>query len=327
MLIRSLRVRVILGSLLWTAGLLGLSHMASLLLMRHFRTWVFTMHNGGILGTAFVLLLFAGLTGLRSGLSPFSRLRERLTAVRQGKAARVDGDYPNEVQPLVTDLNALLEHRERIMQRALATAGDLAHGLKTPLAVLAQEAANAATAGHEELARSLNEQVEKMRRQVEYHLAHARAAASGATPGARCDVAETAEGIRRTLQRLHRHRELSIELEIPGGQVVQCQKEDLEEMLGNLIDNACKWARGRVKVQSVHTGDTVTITVDDDGPGVPIAMREAVLRRGARADQAGAGSGLGLAIVRDLTEMYGGSITLGDGPLGGLRASVRLISA
>src|SRR6185436_19324593 len=142
------------------------------------------------------------------------------------------GAYPSEVQPLVDDLNALLEHRERAVARAVSKAGDLAHGLKTPLAVLAQEAERTEAAGHHDLAAAMSEQVERMRRQIEYHLAHARAAASGATAGARSVIAESAAGLSRTLLRLHADRGLTIAVETPAGHAVRCQREDLDEMLG-----------------------------------------------------------------------------------------------
>ena len=220
------------------------------------------------------------------------------------------------------------------MSRAVAKAGDLAHGLKTPLAVLAQEAERAAAAGQAELASAIDEQVERMRRQIEYHLAHARAAASGATPGARCDVRISAEGLARTLQRLHADRGISIAVDVAADRIVRCQREDLDEMLGNLLDNACKWARTRI-VLSIEPsaasgagpdagGDPVAILVDDDGPGLAAPMREAVLQRGVRADEAAPGSGFGLAIVREIADVYGGSIVLESSPLGGLRARLIL---
>jgi signal transduction histidine kinase len=322
---RSLRARVILGSLLWTAGLLFVSHLSAIALFNSSRIFRMSVHMGTVLTPIALLLMVAGLSGLRSGLSPFDRLRGKLASVRTGKAERVEGEYPNEVQPLVDDLNALLEHRERAVQRALATAGDLAHGLKTPLAVLAQEAERASAAGQTELANALGEQVDRMRRQVDYHLARARAA--GSSPGARSSVPDAAEAIRRTLLRLHVARGLQVELEIPSDQVARCQREDLEEMLGNLMDNACKWARRSIEVRSTQEGNTVVVTVDDDGPGVPVEMRQSVLRRGVRADEAGPGSGLGLAIVRDLAELYRGSLELGETASGGLRATLRLPAA
>jgi signal transduction histidine kinase len=163
-----------------------------------------------------------------------------------------------------------------------------------------------------------------MRRQIDYHLAHARAAASGATPGARCSVVESAEALARTLVRLHADRSLSIDVEVPSDHAARVQREDLDEMLGNLLDNACKWTRTRVVVTSVETEHDVVVTVDDDGRGLPDDARQAVLERGIRADERASGSGLGLAIVQDLVELYRGSISLGTSPMGGLRATLTL---
>jgi signal transduction histidine kinase len=325
MRIRSLRARVVVGSLLWTGGLLFAGHVGMLALASHFRFLRLSGHVGVLLMPLAILLMIAGLTGLRSGLSPFDRLRVKLAAVREGKAEKVEGEYLTEVQPLVNDLNALLEHRGRMVSKALATAGDLAHGLKTPLAVLAQEAERAAAEGRPELARALGEQVDRMRRQVDYHLARARAA--GAAPGARCGILQPAEAIRRTLLQLYAARGLSMELHIPAEQVVQCQREDLEEILGNLMDNACRFARMQVVVVSVVAEGMATVTVADDGPGVPATMRAAVLQRGVRADETVTGSGLGLAIVGELVESYGGTLQLGPSGSGGLCATVRLPAA
>src|SRR6185436_12197539 len=163
------------------------------------------------------------------------------------------------------------------VRRAVAKAGDLAHGLKTPLAVLAREAECAGAAGQTELAASIVQQVERMRRQVDYHLAHARAAASGATLGARCAIRESADGLARTLLRLHADRSLAIDVRVSPSHVARVQREDLDEMLGNLLDNACTWTRRQVVVDSVEADRIVRVTVDDDGPGLPAAMREAVL--------------------------------------------------
>jgi signal transduction histidine kinase len=260
-------------------------------------------------------------------LQTFAELRKRLAAVHDGRESRVGGAYPSEVQPLVDDLNALLAHREQRVREALAKAGDLAHGLKTPLAVLAQEAERAAADGHYERAATLAQQVDRMRRQVEYHLAHARAAASGALPGAHCAVAESAHGLARTLERLHAARALTIDVNVAADHAIRGQREDLDEMLGNLLDNACKYARTRVAISSQNGDGRVEIAVDDDGPGLPVAMRDAVLQRGVRADEAAPGSGFGLAIVRDLAALYGGSIALEASALGGLRARLTLPAA
>jgi signal transduction histidine kinase len=321
----SFRRRLIVGSLLWIVGLLAITTMVAIAFIHRYPHLVGYAHNAALVTFATVCL-FGGLSMVRRGLSPFSELRERLAAVHQGRDRRVEGRYPSEVQPLVDDLNALLEHRDQTVRRAIAKAGDLAHALKTPLAVLAHEAEVADGAGQGELAAVMRQQVERMRRQMDYHLAHARAAASGAAPGAHCAVLPSAEGLARTLLRLHAGRGLSIELAVDPAHAVRSEREDLDEMLGNLLDNACIWARSRIGIASAATGGGVAITVDDDGPGLDASMRDAVLQRGVRADQAAPGSGLGLAIVRDLAELYGGSITLSASPAGGLRARLELPS-
>jgi signal transduction histidine kinase len=320
---RSLRSQLIIGAVLWTAGTVVVITYLIPVLTRHFPHMQNVVHWTLMSVTAAIFIL-AGLSQVRSGLSPIRRLQDTHAAIRGGGSTRVDGAYPSEVQPLVNDLNALLENQERQVARAQAAAGDLAHGLKTPLALLGQEADRARAAGQIELAGAITQQVDRMRRQIDYHLAHARAAASGATLGARCPVKDTADGLARTLLRLHADRGLTIDVTVPADHVIRGQREDLEEMLGNLLDNACKWAKTRVTIGSVLEAEHVVILVDDDGPGLAASMRQAVLQRGVRADEAAPGSGFGLAIVRDLAELYDGSITLDGSPLGGLRARLRL---
>ena len=321
----SFRRRLMFGSLLWILGLLAITTAIGITLIHRYPHLVGLVHNSALVVFATVCLV-GGLSMVRHGLSPFNELRERLASVRDGRARRVDGHYPSEVQPVVDDLNALLDLRDQTVKRAIAKAGDLAHALKTPLAVLAHEAEVADGAGQGELAAVMRQQIERMRRQMDYHLAHARAAASGAAPGAHCSVLASAEGLARTLLRLHADRGLSIEVEADAAHVVRVEREDLDEMVGNLLDNACKWARSRIVIASASSGPAIVITVDDDGPGLEASMREAVLQRGVRADEAAPGSGLGLAIVRDLAELYGGSIALGPSPSGGLRARLQLPS-
>jgi signal transduction histidine kinase len=276
----------------------------------------------GIFAVAFVV---GGMFLVRKAVAPFRSLRASLSSVREGRSQRIEGDYPSEVQPLVNDLNALLDDRERAVARALATAGDLAHGLKTPLAVLAQEAEQAAAAGHHDLATTLGQQVERMQRQIDYHLARSRATASArAAPGFRCAVLPSVEGLVRTMRRLHAGRELMFDADVSPEHEIRGRREDLDEMLGNLLDNACKWARSRVAVSSSIDDARVVISVDDDGPGLDPSMRAQVLQRGVRADQQVRGSGLGLAIVRELAELYGGAVALETSPLGGTRARLEL---
>jgi signal transduction histidine kinase len=324
----SLRREVFVGALLWTAGLFVASGVVLTQVMLRVPDSPRLVHAPFLHWPAVTALaalcLALGLRRVRRGLYTVEQLRARLAAVHGGTESRVTGAYPAEVQPLVEDLNALLAGREDAVARAVARAGDLAHGLKTPLAVLSHEADRLAAAGQPALAATLREQVDRMRRQVDYHLAHARAAASGGAHASRSPVAEAIEGLARALRRLHAERGVEIAVEAPPTLMARVQREDLDELCGNVLDNACRFARRRVAVTGRVDGSHVVITVDDDGPGLAPALRDAVLRRGVRADETGPGSGLGLAIARDLCELYGGSIALGEAPAGGLRVTLRL---
>ncbi|MEO6221874.1 MAG: sensor histidine kinase [Vicinamibacterales bacterium] len=327
----SLRARVWLGAVLWTLGLLALAGMLLVQVMVRHPESPRVVHHVLLqvrpITALALILLVVGLLQISRGVSPVTQLRHRLSAIHRGHARRMDGDFPSEVQPLVDDLNALLVERDRVVERAQAKAGDLAHTLKTPLAILLQEADVADRAGQSAIAAAIRQQVDRMQRQMDYHLAHARAAASGAAPGTRCDVSEAAEGLARTLRRLYADRHLSITLAVPEGQAVRAEQADVEEMFGNLLDNACKWAASRVSLSAAPVGTALVITVDDDGIGVEDGLLESVLQRGVRADETAPGSGFGLAIVRDLAELYGGSIALSRSPLGGLRATLTLPAA
>lgn len=327
----SLRRRLLVGSVLWTIGMIVIASAAFSILMEksHISREVFARHLHGALQAHTVLLLavlclVAGAFRVRRGLRRIDDLQAGLVALQRGQGRKLEGEYPAEVQPLVDSLNTLLAHRDEAVQRAVGKAGDLAHGLKTPLAILTREAESAAATGHVELAASMRQQIERMQRQIDYHLAHARAAASGATPGTRTSVRASVDGLARAMHRIHADRSIEVRSECPAAHEVRVQREDLDEMLGNLLDNACKWARSRIVVNSVQDGAQVAVTVDDDGPGIAEDMRMAVLRRGVRADEATPGTGLGLAIVRDLAEVYGGSIALEQSPHGGCRAVLRL---
>lgn len=322
----SLRSRLLVAWALWTIGLFAVNGSIGALLLRVWPDARLFAHRGALLVVSVSCILVA-LWQFRMGLSPINQLRRRLGDVHHGREARVKGNYPAEVQPLVDDLNALLQHREAAMTRAQWTAGDLAHGLKTPLAVLAQASERAELEGRDELAATIGQQVTRMQRQVDYHLAHARSAASGATPGAHAVVGPALDGLSRTLQRLHASRRLGIDVDVPPTLAVLAQREDVEEIFGNILDNACKWARTRVVVSAVPRDGILTIRVDDDGCGLAPGLRQAVLERGVRGDQDEAGSGLGLAIARELIELHRGSLELADSPLGGLRVSVALPTA
>jgi signal transduction histidine kinase len=326
----SLRFRLAVGAALWSIGVFAASGAVMMHLFGTHPEIPNTVH--GIFAQTLQMIVVAavaltvGYVQMRRGFSPIAQLRARLADVQQGRERQLRGDYPTEVQPLVTDLNALLAARDASVSRAQAKAGDLAHGLKTPLAVLMQEADHARASGHHAMADTLTGELDRMRRQIDYHLAQARAGASAATAGTRADVALSIAALLRTMARVHADRRLSV-VENSTAAYARVETQDLEEMLGNLLDNACKWARETVQVSATVNRDTVVITVDDDGPGLDPAMRNAVLSRGVRADESAPGSGLGLAIVRELAVLYGGTISLGTSPLGGLRAELTLPAA
>jgi len=321
---RSLRSKLILASLLWTAGLLMMMHMLMRVVVHVFPNMT---GKGMLLATAIGAAIMAiGLFAAFRALAPFRQLRGRLSQIRDARARLIDGAYPSEIQPLVDDLNALIADREAAVKRAVATAGDLAHGLKTPLAVLSQEADRFTAAGDTETAARIARQVARMSQLIDYQLARARAApgVAGAPP---CSLASCAAGIIRTLHTLYLARGLEISCTIDAGLHVRVRKDDLEEMLGNLLDNACKWAKSKIALAASCQGAAILITVDDDAAGLPADARGVVLERGMRLDETSPGSGLGLAIVRDLAQLYGASISLAGSPLGGLRASLRVPSS
>ncbi|MBI2754859.1 MAG: sensor histidine kinase [Betaproteobacteria bacterium] len=278
----------------------------------------------GVLGAGLVL---AAVVQVSVGLSPLQALRTALARVRAGETARLTGDFPGEVAALVDEFNTVLAHNAAVVERARTHAGNLAHALKTPLSVLAN-AAQAKEPQGPDLARLVREQIAMARRQVDYHLARAQAAATTRVPGARTVLLPVVEGLVRVMQRIHAQRELTIAVQPwPAALAFRGEAQDLQEMLGNLLDNACKWAAHRVEICAHTDGATLTLTLNDDGPGLDAPQREAVLRRGVRADEQVPGSGLGLAIVDDLARLYGGQVELLDSPLGGLRAVLTLPAA
>jgi signal transduction histidine kinase len=322
----SLRARLFIGALVWmTAVFVTVTALLLKLTRNHPELGIHGATYHAVMGVFAIAFVVGGLILVRRAVAPLGTLRSSLASVREGRSQRIEGDHPTEVQPLVNDLNALLDDRERAITRALTTAGDLAHGLKTPLAVLEQEAEQAGAAGHHELATTLYQQVERMQRQIDYHLARARATASSrSAPGLRCAVLPSVEGLVRTMRRLYAERELTIVAEVSPTHEIRGRREDVDEMLGNLLDNACKWARSRVAISSSLEDDRLVLAVDDDGPGLDPSMRAKVLQRGVRVDEQVQGSGLGLAIVSDLAELYGGSVALETSPLGGTRARLEL---
>jgi signal transduction histidine kinase len=265
-------------------------------------------------------LVFAVYVQVRIGLQPLYRLQDQVAAVREGGAARVEGEYPTEVAPLAAELNALLESNAGVVDRARTEIGNLAHALKTPLAVLANEAARSRSA----IATLVRQQAELMRRQIDHHLIRARAAGTAGLLGARVPIAPVLADLERTLAKIYAGRGISIELGAVGNAAFAGERQDLDEMLGNLIDNGCKWAANRVLVTVEEDALGCRVAVEDDGPGLPPEMTEKALERGARLDEAKPGSGLGLAIVRDIARLYGAELRLGRAAIGGLRAELAL---
>lgn len=275
----------------------------------------------GVLGAG---LIIAAVIQVAVGLAPLRHLQRALAAVRSGDAQRLEGEFPVEIQPLIEEFNAVLTQNADIVARARTQAGNLAHTLKTPLSVLA----NAAAAEDSEFARLVTDQVETARRQVDYQLSRARAAAAVRVPGIRTPLQPVIDGLAQVMRRIHADRALTLRVFPMASELVfRGEEQDLQEMLGNVLDNACKWAKQRIEVRAMHDQGKLVITVDDDGTGIPAARREAMVRRGNRADEQIPGSGLGLAIVDDLARMYGGQIALADSPLGGLRLTLSLPAA
>ncbi|HKP22301.1 MAG TPA: ATP-binding protein [Dongiaceae bacterium] len=268
----------------------------------------------GGLGIAFLL---ATALQVRYGLLPLGALRAALQKVRKGTAPRLAGDYPSEVAPLVEELNEVLTHNEALISRARVQAGNLAHGLKSPLTVLRQEL----TELKDERGEILRDQVAIIGDQVERVLARIRAAGPLSAAAGHTQVATVLQDLSFSLDIIHRERGVAIAIQCPDDATFAGDGADLAEMLGNLMDNACKWAKAAVHVS---VAARLTILIDDDGPGIPPARREAALTRGGRLDETVPGSGLGLDIVREIAELYRGSLRLEDSPLGGLRARLEL---
>jgi signal transduction histidine kinase len=281
------------------------------------------------LALAGIGLLAATLFQVRFGLFPLSRVERALAAIRSGTASRLEGALPSEIRPLQQELNALLRSNQEIVERARTHVGNLAHALKTPLAVLINEARNDASP----LARKVIEQADTMTAQVNLYLDRARMAARIGVIGRVTEVGPVAESLLRALERLYRDKDLSYTLACPPGMRFKGERQDLEEMLGNLLDNASKWAHSKVCVSvaplppeedDLAAGGWLQIRVDDDGPGLTPEQRSEPIARGRRLDETKPGSGLGHSIVADLAYSYGGKFELGRSQDGGLSARLTL---
>jgi signal transduction histidine kinase len=274
------------------------------------------LRSFGILGLGLVIL--AALQAVY-GLWPLRRVRRAIAAIRSGRRSRIEERLPREIEPLTEELNALLEHNEKQAEEARRHAGNLAHALKTPLTVIT----NAATARSPDLADTVCREATTMRRQVDHHLARARAIGRRSSAQARSPVWPALQAVERAVTRLYEN--VTVDLAGNKTAAVRVERQDLDEMLGNLIENAAKYGHGRVFVTVGATPDCVEIEVEDDGPGIPEADRASIFDRGARLDTGKPGTGLGLDIVRDVATIYGGSIQLEESEdLGGLLARLRL---
>ena len=276
----------------------------------------------GLGGAALLLILIAQRYTVRRALRPLEQVRQQIVQLQEGRRTDLDAEVPEELESLVAQINHLLAHTEDTLKRSRNALGNLGHALKTPLAVLISLAGREELAAHPALRASMREQLEQIEQRLSRELGRARLAGE-VLPGARFDCAQELPGLFATLSMIH-DRGLSLDWQAPPGLVLPRDREDLLELLGNLLDNACKWADQRVKLTVDESADGYRLCVDDDGPGIDAERREAVLGRGTRLDEQVAGHGLGLGIVRDIIEAWNGRIELQDSPLGGLRVLVNL---
>jgi signal transduction histidine kinase len=278
---------------------------------------------------ALALVVSAGAQ-LRYGLKPLWRLQEGVAAIRRGEAKKIEGDFPQDLAPLASELNLLIDANRDVVERARTQVGNLAHALKTPLSIIVNEAA----VDSSQLAAKVEEQAAIMRDQVSYYLHRAHAAVRARTLGGAAEVAPAVEALVRTFEKIYAERAIGFTVSVNGNIRFQGERQDFEEMVGNLVDNAGKWARHAVAIGiAPEPWRTLTerrffrVTIDDDGPGLAAGLRQAALSRGKRLDETKPGSGLGLSIVADLASLYGGHLSLEDSPKGGLRVDLKLPSA
>ena len=274
-----------------------------------------------------IALVASTLVQVRFGLRPLVRLRSAVGAVRTGENPRIVGQYPPDLAPLASELNQLIDANHEILDRARTQVGNLAHALKTPLSVMMNEAD---TSGDGQLSQTVRAQAAIMRDQVQYYLDRARAAALSGALGGVTEIAPSLDALLRTFTKISQGKGISGSHTIAPGLRFRGEKQDLEEMLGNLLDNAFKWASSTVEVslavEKAPDTERIALLIDDDGPGLPEGAMAEVLKRGRRLDETTPGSGLGLSIVVDIAKLYGGGLTLHRSPLGGLRARLELPS-
>src|SRR3954469_9553688 len=291
-------------------------------------TRAFDYYLAGTFAALSIVLVLTTIFQVRFGLAPLKRISDSIADIRSGRAERLEGEFPVEIAPLARETNALIDANREIVERARTHVGNLAHAIKTPLSVIVNEAGAHPA---DPFAAKVMEQADVMRDQVAHHLERARIAARLTVVGTVAEVAPAIEALRRTMEKIHRDRGIMIEVEADTAAKFRGERQDIEEMVGNLVDNACKWAASQVLIEVLvepaalpGAGPRLRIIVDDDGRGLSAAERAQVSRRGQRLDESKPGSGLGLSIVVDLAALYGGSLVLGDAPIGGLRAELVL---
>ncbi|MEQ9507079.1 MAG: ATP-binding protein [Hyphomonas sp.] len=280
-----------------------------------------TQFRNLLLGTMIALFsgVFAAMVlGIRYSLTPLTRLQADIVRVREGEEQKLGGDYPSEVRPLTEELNKLIEHNRDVVERARTHVGNLAHALKTPLAVLKNEAA-----GQTQLDDVVRRQADAMQTNVEHYLKRARMAARAETIGARTDIRPVVDGLARLLNRLFDAKGIEVTVEGSTSAIFRGEQQDFEEMIGNLMENACKWAATEVVVTVTDSPQALTIDVEDDGNGLTEEERADAMKRGVRLDETTPGTGLGLSIVKELAELHKGQLELGVAASGGLRATLR----
>jgi signal transduction histidine kinase len=274
----------------------------------------------GSLALLGVALALATLVQLRLGLRPLGRLRESIAAIRAGAAQRLPDDQPTELAPLATELNALLDQNAAQLASARGHVANLAHGLKTPLATLAV----ALREPGRDPDGSLAAEVARIDGAIRHHLGRARAGVPGGATRQRTTLAPAVAALAAALARIHADRGIAFTADVPPDLVLAINAQDLDELLGNLLDNGWRWATQTLRLTATAAGATATITIADDGPGIPAPARATAVEPGRRLDESGDGHGFGLSIARELAELHGGSLALGEAPGGGLAAVVTL---
>ena len=271
---------------------------------------------------ALIVILLLQRVTVRRALRPLETARQQISQLQSGQRSQLDARVPLELEPLVTQINHLLAHTEDTLKRSRNALGNLGHALKTPLAVLISLANDPRLAAYPQIQNTLCEQLEQIQQRMSRELNRARLAGD-ALPGAQFDADAELPGLLSTLGMIHGEH-LQLTHNVAPGLLLPWDREDMLELLGNLLDNACKWADSQVELSISQTGDRFVIEVQDDGPGIPETERDQVFSRGMRLDEQASGHGLGLGIVRDIVEAWGGKLQLGTAEIGGLLVSIKL---